>query len=416
MNCFVMSGGRRLEGEITVQGAKNSALPLIAACLLNKGKCVIHDCPDLSDVRAAVDILKCLGCDAKYSDNTVICNSEHANKHVVPEYLMNKMRSSVIFLGSMISNMKKAILSYPGGCEIGARPIDIHIESLKKLGVDILECENHLTCLANGIVPCKIVLPFPSVGATENIMLATAVSNGKTIIENAAKEPEIVDLQNFLNSMGAHIFGAETGTIQIDGADELFNTEYTVIPDRIAAATFMCSALATDGEIVLNNVRCDHLDAVINALRKSGAQIHTDTTQLSIKRGKYFSGIGSLETEVYPAFPTDAQPVLTAALSVADGKTVLREKIFTDRFRHVPYMNNMGADIKVFGDTAEINGVESLNGDMLLAHELRGGAALVIAGLCAKGRSTVGNIQFIDRGYEKLENTFKRLGADIQRI
>ena len=200
-----MSGRRRLEGEITVQGAKNSALPLIAACLLNKGKCVLYDCPDLSDVRAAVDILNCLGCDAKYTDKTVVCNSSCANRHVIPEYLMNKMRASVIFLGSVISNMKKAVLSYPGGCEIGARPIDIHIEALKKLGVEIKECESHLTCLSNGIIPCKIVLPFPSVGATENIMLATCLSHGETIIENAAKEPEIVDLKNFLNSMGAKI-------------------------------------------------------------------------------------------------------------------------------------------------------------------------------------------------------------------
>lgn len=416
MNCFALSGGKPLCGEITVQGSKNSALPLIAACLLNKGKCVIHDCPDLSDVRAAINILNCLGCDASFKNGIVVCNSGFADKHVIPEYLMNKMRSSVIFLGSMISNMKKAVLSYPGGCEIGARPIDIHIESLKKLGVDILECENHLTCLTKGIVPEKIVLPFPSVGATENIMLVATVSNGQTIIENAAKEPEIVDLQGFLNSMGADITGAETGRIIINGVGSLTDTEYKVIPDRIAAATFMCAALATDGEVVLNNVRCDHLDAVTNALRKSGAKIEELKTSMSVKRGKYFSGIGSLETEVYPAFPTDAQPVLTACLALADGKTVLREKIFTDRFRHVPYMNNMGADIKVFGDTAEINGVSSLEGDMLLAHELRGGAALVIAGLCAKGKSTVGNIHFIDRGYERLEKTFISLGADIKRV
>lgn len=416
MNCFALSGGTRLCGEITVQGSKNSALPLIAACLLNRGKSVIYGCPDLSDVRAAVDILNCLGCDASFNGGMVVCDSRFADKHIIPEFLMHKMRSSVIFLGSMISCFKKAVLSYPGGCEIGARPIDIHIEALKKLGVDIIECENHLNCLTSGIIPKKIVLPFPSVGATENIMLACCVSNGQTIIENAAKEPEIVDLEGFLNSMGAEISGAESGRIVINGADALKDTEYTVIPDRIAAATFMCAALATDGEVVLNNVRPDHLNAVTYALRKSGAKIEETKNSVSVKRGKYFSGIGSLETEVYPAFPTDAQPVLTACMCLAEGKTVLREKIFTDRFRHIPYLNNMGADIKVFGDTAEINGVSNLKGDMLLAHELRGGAALVIAGLSAKGKSTVGNINFIDRGYEKLELTFKKLGADIQRV
>jgi len=416
MNCFVLSGGRKLHGEITVQGSKNAALPLIAACLLNKDKSVIHGCPDLSDVRAAVDILNCLGCKAEFKDGMVICDSSFADKHIIPEFLMNKMRSSVMFLGSMISNFKRAVLSYPGGCEIGARPIDIHIEALKKLGVDIFECENQLNCLTGGIRPQKIVLPFPSVGATENIMLATACSNGQTVIENAAKEPEIVDLQDFLNSMGADVSGVQSGRIVINGVGKLKSVEYKVIPDRIAAASFMCAALATDGNILLNNVRPEHLSAVTVALRKSGAKIEETKNSISVKRGKYFSGIGSLETEVYPAFPTDAQPLLTACMCLAEGKTVLREKIFTDRFRHVPYLNNMGADIKVFGDTAEINGVSGLRGDMLLAHELRGGAALVVAGLSAKGKSTVGNINYIDRGYEKLEETFKSLGADIQRV
>ena len=416
MNCFVIRGGKSLCGEVSVQGSKNSALPLIAACLLNKGKTVLYNCPDLSDVRAAVDILNCLGCDAKFDSGRVICNSKHANKHKIPEILMHKMRSSVIFLGSILSRFNKAELTYPGGCEIGARPIDIHIEALKKLGVDIKECENSLNCLSCGIIPGKIILPFPSVGATENIILATVLSKGRTIIENAAKEPEIVDLQDFLNTMGANVCGAETGRIVIDGTDNLKDTEYKVIPDRIVAATLMCACLATEGELTLNNVNNRHLDAVTNILRKSGAKIEENKNSLKIKRGKYFSGVGSIETDVYPAFPTDAQPPLTACMCLAEGKTVLREKIFEGRFRHIPYLNNMGADITVFGDTAQINGVKTLEGDMLTAHELRGGAALVIAGLGAKGTSIVGNVNYIDRGYEKLEKTLSSLGADIQRI
>ena len=416
MNCFEITGKRRLSGEITVQGSKNSALPLIAACLLNKGKTVLHDCPDLSDVRAAVDILNCLGCTAEFDQGKVICNSYHANRHKIPEILMQKMRSSVIFLGSMISRFNQAELTYPGGCEIGARPIDIHLEAFKKLGIDIKECENSLNCLSKGILPQKIILPFPSVGATENIILATVLQKGRTIIENAAKEPEITDLQDFLNSMGACVQGAETGRILIDGTEKLNSVEYKVIPDRIVAATFMCACLATDGEMTLNNVNPKHLEAVTNILRKSGAKIEENETSVYIKRGKYFSGIGSIETDVYPAFPTDAQPPLTACMCLADGKTILREKIFESRFRHIPYLNNMGADIKVFGDTAQINGVKNLTGDMLTAHELRGGAALVIAALCAKGKSFVGNINYIDRGYEKLEETLKCLGADIKRL
>lgn len=416
MNCFEITGGRRLCGEITVQGSKNSALPLIAACLLNKGKSVVHNCPDLSDVRAAVDILNCLGCDAYFDQGKVVCDATYANNHKIPEILMHKMRSSIIFLGSLISRFKKAELTYPGGCEIGARPIDIHLEALKKLGTEIEELENSLNCLSKGIIPDKIILPFPSVGATENIILATVVSKGRTIIENAAKEPEIVDLQGFLNTMGASVSGAETGRIVIDGTDSLKSTEYKVIPDRIAAATFMCACLATDGELTLNNVNNRHLDAVTNILRKSGAKIEESRNTLTIKRGKYFSGVGSIETDVYPAFPTDAQPPLTACICLAEGKTVLREKIFEGRFRHVPYLNNMGADISVFGDTAQINGVSFLQGDMLTAHELRGGAALVIAALGAKGKSIVGNINYIDRGYEKLEQTLKSAGADIHRI
>lgn len=416
MNCFKIRGGRRLCGEIRVQGSKNSALPLIAACLLNKGKTVLHDCPDLSDVRAAVDILNCLGCNAEFDRGRVICDAKNANKHKIPEILMHKMRSSVIFLGSMLSRFNQAELTYPGGCEIGARPIDIHIQALKKLGIDIEECENSLRCLSKGIIPQKVTLPFPSVGATENIILATVLSEGETIIENAAKEPEIADLQGFINEMGGFVQGAETGTIVISGTCALKNAEYKVIPDRIAAATYMCAALATDGELTLNNVNCRHLDAVTNILRKSGANIEEKENSLKIKRGKYFSGVGSIETDVYPAFPTDAQPPLTACMCLAEGKTILSEKIFESRFRHVPYLNNMGADITVFGDTAQINGVKELKGDMLTAHELRGGAALVIAALAAKGKSIVGNVCYIDRGYEKIEDILKLSGADIQRI
>jgi len=416
MNCFAIRGGKRLCGELTGQGSKNSTLPLIAACLLNKGKTVLHGCPDLSDVRTAVSILQALGCKASFDNGKVICDARFANRHKIPEYLMSRMRASVVFSGSLLSRFKRTEITYPGGCRIGCRPIDIHIDAFKELGVDIKECENSIKCLSDGIIPKEITLPFPSVGATENIILAATLAKGKTIIENAAKEPEIVDLQNFLNNAGASVSGAESGRIVIEGVEALNDSEYTVIPDRIAAATYMCACLTTDGDITLNNVNHNHLSAIIEALRKTGADIQVRENSIKIKRGCGFNGAGILETDVYPAFPTDAQPLLMACVCTAEGETVLREKIFENRFLHVPHLNKMGARITVSEDTAKIKGVESLTGDTLTAGELRGGAALMIAALGAEGDSIIENTHYIDRGYEKPEDVLKSLGADIKRM
>ncbi|MBO5453947.1 MAG: UDP-N-acetylglucosamine 1-carboxyvinyltransferase [Clostridia bacterium] len=416
MDRLIINGKRCLKGEVKVQGAKNAVLPILAASILSKGKCTLMNSPALSDVSVASDILEFLGCDVQFSHNTVTVDSSGADKYIIPATLMEKMRSSVMFLGAVISRFRKAVITQPGGCDLGSRPIDIHIKALRQLGVEIQEEQGIILCFCDEIKPCKITLDFPSVGATENVMLASCISKGTTVLVNAAREPEIVDLQNFVNAMGGKISGAGTNEIVIEGVKELKGCTYCVMPDRIATATYLCACALCGGEIALKGAAYEHIKSVTDVLIYSGCDIKTYGNDVIVlkSQGK-LSAKPLIETAVYPGFPTDAQPVITACMCCAEGKSVVRENIFSDRFRYCSQLKKMGADINIVGTGAFINGTESLFGADVEAMELRGGAALVLAGLKAEGKTTVTNVNYIDRGYEKIEKVFSGLGADIRR-
>ncbi len=413
---LIINGKKPLVGEITLQGAKNAVLPIMAACILADGVCSLLNCPDLSDVSVASDILKYLGCKVSFQNNIATIDSSSADKYIIPSNLMEKMRSSVMFLGAVVSRFGKAVITYPGGCDLGARPIDIHIKALRKLGVEIEEAQNVIFCFCDKIKPGKIVLDFPSVGATENVMLASCVSDGITVIENAAKEPEIVDLQNFINTIGGKISGAGTSKIVIEGVKRLRGCCYTVMTDRIACATYLTATALCGGEIVISGGSREYINTVCDVLEYSGCSIKNYADgKLLLRSSGVLKAKALIETSVYPGFPTDAQPVITVCMCCSKGKSLIRENIFSDRFRYCRQLRKMGADINVVGTGAFINGVETLFGANVEAEELRGGAALVLAGLKAEGVTTITNVNFIDRGYEKIENVFKSLGADIRR-
>ncbi len=416
MSYLIIEGGRRLSGCISVQGAKNAVLPILSATLLSGNISEIHNCPNLTDVTASLDILKFLGCDVRMCNGTVMVNSKNACADFIPEVLMQKMRSSIIFAGSMLARCGRASVSLPGGCVLGKRPIDIHLESFKKLGVDIIEENGEILCSLTKLHPCEICLPFPSVGATENIMLVSCISEGVTTIRNAAKEPEIVDLQNFLNSMGANIIGAGTDTVVINGVRRLHDTTYCVMPDRIAACTYIAAAVASRGEIELINVNPVHFESVLDIFEKCGVKFDKTYNRLAVKTPDVIKSIPNITTKPYPGFPTDCQSVMMAVLSIADGESIIEEKIFDQRFATVYELVKMGADIKVCGAKAYINGVEKLNGAPVFARDLRSGAALAVAALGADGTTEIFNTKYIDRGYERFEDNLKKLGADITRV
>lgn len=410
-----IKGKNPLFGEIDIQGAKNSALPILSASLLCGGESVIHNCPDISDIKAARDILEFLGCSVKRHEGTLVVDSSGFNCREVPEKLMREMRSSIIFLGALAAKCGSAFLSLPGGCELGPRPIDIHIRALEKMGMTIFQKNGRLDCFCEkGLEGCDILLPFPSVGATENIMLAAVKARGKTTINNAAKEPEISDLARFLNGCGANIhIDPITGKITVYGVKKLFGCEYTVIPDRIAAATYLSAVGACGGRVIINSVCPDHLVSVLCCFRRAGCNISADKNTVEIEVKERPQGFGRIRTGVYPAFPTDAQPALMAMATVCGGQTVFEENIFENRFTQSKALKKMGADIEVDKKVARVRGVPELIGADVDAADLRGGAALVIAGLCAAGKTRVGNVHFIKRGYENLVENLRSIGADI---
>lgn len=416
MEILKINGQNKLTGEVTLHGAKNSALPILCAAILIKGESVIHNCPDLSDVRTTLKILEDLGCTVKRQGDTVIINAENITESKIDENVMRTMRSSILFLGSLISRNGCASIYLPGGCDIGTRPVDMHIKALKSLGAVIRENGSSITCCAEHLTGAKIILPFASVGATENIMIAAAISKGRTTIINPAREPEICDLAEFLNKCGARIYGAGESTIEIEGVDSLHSCEHKIIPDRILASTYMCACAAAGGEIIINDVRPTHLSPVFPVFNEMGCRLYLDQSSVRVEAPKRLRRVKMIKTMPFPAFPTDSQSPVTSALSVAKGTSVIKENIFENRFRFVSQLNRFGADITVDEQMAVINGVKELHGADVYATDLRGGAALVIAGLAAHGSTTIHSIEHIDRGYAKLENNLKQLGADIKRI
>ncbi len=416
MNKLVIEGGVSLQGEITVQGAKNAVLPILAAAVLAGDECIIHNCPWLRDVEKTGVVLEKLGCVLRREDATLCVDPSDINSCRIDEKLMREMRSSIIFLGAILARCGKAEVGMPGGCPIGLRPIDLHLKALRQMGAEITEEHGYLRCACKKLRGHHIHLDFPSVGATENIMLAAVTAEGTTVITNAAREPEIIDLAQFLNMMGARVRGAGSSYITIDGVKELHGTEYRIMPDRIVAQTYLISAMITGGEIVLRGAQPNHMQAGLSALGEMGAKIRTDKDCISLKSGKKIHSIRIIKTMPYPGFPTDIQSPFMALAAAADGTSVFVENIFENRFRHVDELVRMGADIKVEGRSAVVRGVKRLYGANVEAYELRGGAALVIAALAADGVSTVSGTEFIDRGYENIERQLAFCGAKIKRV
>ncbi len=413
---FSVKGGLRLRGEHNVQGAKNSILPILAACVLCRGEVLLHNCPDLSDVASAIKILEHLGLKTARSGNDICILCEGITGCEVPEQLMREMRSSVVFLGAILSRTGCARISMPGGCELGPRPIDIHISALKKLGATIEDEHGQLCCNAgNGLAGTHIALWFPSVGATENVILASALARGTTVITNAAREPEIVDLARFLNSCGARVRGAGSSTVVIEGVPYLSGCEYSIMPDRIAAVTFLAAAAITGGEIVLRGADREDITSVLCLFEQSHCELSGSRSTICLKAPKRPLATNIIKTMPYPGFPTDAQAPIMALAAVSNGSTMFVETIFENRYRHVSELLRMGADIKTEGKVAVVNGVDTLHSAAVSCTDLRGGAALLLAALSAEGESVLSDIEHIDRGYQHIERDLTLLGAEIAR-
>lgn len=416
MSELVINGGKKLSGEICVQGAKNSVLPVLAATVLCGGECVIHNCPELSDVETSLKILAHLGCGCKKDGDTVAVNAKDISDYSIPDTLMREMRSSVVFLGAVIGRTGKAVISSPGGCELGPRPIDLHLSSLNKMGVTVKEEHGYLNCTAeNGLHGAEITLNFPSVGATENIILAAVLAEGDTVIHGAAKEPEISDLADFLNSAGARINGCGSDTVKIRGVKTLGGAEHSIIPDRIVAATYMACAAVTGGNITLKNVMPPHMASILWLFNESGCKVNINGKSINLLSPQRLLRVPTVRSLVYPGFPTDAGPIAAALLCKADGTSVFVENIFENRFRYVDELKRFGAKIKTEGKIAVIEGVTELSAADCKSTDLRGGAALVIAALAANGKSKIGEIQHIERGYEDIAENLRLIGADISK-
>lgn len=415
MDKYLINGGKRLEGEVSVQSAKNAMLPLLAASLLSDGKVAIERCPMISDVLNMADILRGLGCTVDFSGGSVVISVENADSYEIPSELAKVVRSSIFMLGPVLGRFRRAKVAYPGGCDIGLRPIDQHLMGLRKLGVEIEEENGYINCKADNLRGAEIHLDCPSVGATENIMMLAVLAEGRTLIHNAAQEPEIEDLQNFLSAMGAKIAGAGENTVEITGVEKLKGVTYTPVPDRIEAGTLLLAAAMTGGEIALTGCREEHISSLIHKLRDSACKFDINRDKIYMTAPRRPRSVRRVETMPYPGFPTDLQAQFLAFSSVAKGTSVIVENLFETRFKHVQELRKMGADIVVKDRTAVVTGVPRLHGADVVAHDLRGGAALVLAGLAAEGSTSVSDIHHIDRGYENFEGKLRSLGADIRR-
>ncbi len=414
--CFKVSGMRKISGRARVHGAKNSVLPILAACVLCDSPVHLERVPRLSDTGVSLRILDSLGCTSAFSGSEAVVDASGFCETRIPDRLVREMRSSVIFLGSVAARAGEASLCLPGGCELGARPVDLHLMGLRALGMEIRERGEKLYATHHGLHGAEIALPFPSVGATENILLAAVCADGKTVLRGAAREPEIVDLCRFLRRCGAKIVGEGSPAIYIEGVPKLHGTEYTIMPDRIEAATLLGCAAVTGGKLELDDCAPGAIGSLMTVMRRMGCELEIFRSSVRMMSPARLTGAGLVETAPFPGFPTDAQPVLTAMGCVADGETRVRETIFESRFKHLPELVRMGADIAICGSEAVIRGRRKLRGETLYARDLRGGAALVTAALAAEGESRIYGLSHIDRGYERLEKTLGSLGADIVRI
>ena len=416
MDKFLVTGGKSLEGVINVPKAKNSYLALLSACVLCNGEVTLKDCPMFSDINKMLEILSRLGASIKREGKDVIIDARSVSSYEVPKVLAHQVRSSIFLLGPIIGRLHKARVSYPGGCDIGLRPIDLHLKGLRALNVDIQEKYGEINCECDKLIGNDIHLDYPSVGATENIMMAGVYAKGVTRIYNPAKEPEIVDLQNFINSMGGKVKGAGSDVIEIEGVESLSSCVYTPMPDRIIAGTYLLATAAAKGDVTIKNVVPCHIYSLTSKLKEAGFEItQKDDNIRLVSRGRYQS-FGKIDTMPYPGFPTDLQPQALVLQTVSKGICVITENLFETRLKHVPELIKMGANIKVKDRTAIVTGVENLYAAEVSATDLRAGASLTIAGLVARGQTIITDVHNIDRGYENLEVALSSLGADIKRI
>ena len=414
MDCWTVRGGKKLNGACRVQGSKNASLPILAASILAGTETELTNVPRLRDIDAALRILRHLGCRAEQKENSLYIDARGLVRSAVPHALMLEMRSSVIFMGALLARCGEARLSPPGGCQLGKRPIDLHLAALRQLGAEVTEREGEILCRASRLRGAVIRLPFPSVGATENIMLAATAAEGETVIKGAAREPEIRALQDYLNAMGCQIRGAGSERVVITPRRVRSSASFRIQPDRIVAATLACAAAAAGGELTLLDAESAHFSTVLHFLKQAGCDIIIKQRCVTVRSDGRLRAVGPITTEPYPGFPTDAQPVLMAALLRAEGVTRIRETIFENRFRQVPELNKLGADIALEGQTAVIKGVPCLHGAQLTATDLRGGAAMLVAALSAEGATLIADEGHIARGYESFDRVLSGLGADVR--
>ncbi len=414
MDRIIVTGGRELQGTIRVSGAKNAVLPAMAASLLAPGSSMLHDIPRLADVEIMCELLEYLGSDTEFQGDQLKIDTSGVVSWEAPYEYMRKMRASVLVMGPLVARLGHAKLSLPGGCAIGSRPIDLHLKGLAAMGAEISKARGWIIVKAEKLRGERIYLDFPSVGATENIMMAATLAEGLTIIENAAEEPEIVDLANFLNNMGSRISGAGTNIIKIEGVKELHAAQHTVIPDRIEAGTFMVAAAACGGNVLVTNAITDHLKPVVAKLREAGVIIDEDNSGVRVISELPLRAI-DIKTLPYPGFPTDMQAQMMAMLTTSIGTSLITETVFENRFMHVNELKRMGADITIEGHSAVVKGVAQLSGAQVKATDLRAGAALLIAGMMAPGVTEISGIEHIDRGYEDIVNKLNGIGAQLKR-
>ncbi|MBE5803365.1 MAG: UDP-N-acetylglucosamine 1-carboxyvinyltransferase [Clostridiales bacterium] len=416
MEAFLVEGGARLEGTLRVDGAKNAVLPILAAAILTEDAVTLEDVPRITDAMHMAEILTILGCRVEQQGKSMMVRSGGLHGWEMPDRLSKQIRSSIFLLGPILARFRKATVTYPGGCEIGLRPIDLHLRGLRSLGVKVSESGGMIYCDGAHMRSGDVYFDYPSVGATENVMMAAALLDGVTAIHNAAREPEIVDLQNFINAMGGDVRGAGSQMIEIRGVKQLRGVRYTPMADRIVAGTLLAAAAITGGEVELTNAPAGDMVAVLSKLREMGCCIHEEPERLHIRAPERLGAFAQLQTQPHPGFPTDMQVQMMALLSVAQGTGVILENVFENRFTHAGDLNRMGARILCSGRTAVVQGVEQLYGARVTARDLRGGAALVLAGLRAQGLTQVDQAHLVDRGYDHLETQLAFLGAKIRRI